>query len=577
LEKIKLSENAEKVAESRYFNEGEDWEKCIRRVSKEIASNEKNKDYYEEKFFDMIYNMKMLPGGRILRNTGRKKGNLLNCFVLPINDSIESIGQFISDALTIWSSGGGVGANFSKLRPKGDPILGKGGQSSGVVSFLQAIDAVSRTIESGGQRRAASLACLQISHPEIIDFINAKTTDGKLSNFNISVLINDEFLCAVENDKLWNLQFNGKIYKEVWARDLWKLILDNMINHAEPGLLYENNLMDNNSSYFEEIEATNPCGEIPLSKNSVCCLGSIVLTNFLDIDGNTKWDELKETIELSVRFLDDVLDVNCYIFDKIEDKAKDSRRIGLGILGLAEYMFAKKVRYGSEDSINEVSLLMEFIRDTSYEMGINLSIEKGSFKKFDSEKYLKSTFVRKLPKIIKDKIRKYGIRNVTYLTCPPTGTTSLLAETTSGIESLVFKSYKRNDRVGERVYIHPLYKKLLLSGDEIPDWFVDIDDLKPEDHLQIQKTLQKYVDSSISKTINFSNKINCSELSIVLLKFIRDLKGVTIYVNNSRDGQVYNKLSEEEAMDYILNEELKINDDLSEDDIKCGLCENKGG
>lgn len=567
-----LSKNAEEVAKARYFNEGENWETCTRRVSDAVANIEKDKDTYAAKFNEIIYNMDFIPGGRILRNAGRPKGSLLNCFHLHCGDSIEEIGTMMKDSLILWSEGGGCGVNMSSLRPKGDPILGKGGHSSGLVSFLTALDHISETIESGGQRRAAGLASVDVSHPEILDFIDAKSKHGIISHFNISVMVNDEFLEAVERDGDWNLKFKQKIYKTIKAREIWDKIVQNMIDHAEPGLLNTTNLYKNNSYYFSPVTGVNPCGEATLSPNSCCCLGSLVLPNFITGNINTNWQKLEKTIKLAIRFLDNVLDVNVYTLRKIAEKAHDERRIGLGIMGLGDYLFAKKIKYGSQESVIEVEKLMKFIRDVSYEASIEIAKEKGAFPKFDPVMYGKASFVRKLPVNLRMGIKNFGIRNVTLLTCAPTGTTSLLPECTSGVEPLIFKSYKRKDRVSERVYIHPKYKELLLSGEDIPDWYVDISDLKPSDHFEIQAIMQKYVDGSISKTANFKSGTTKDQLSNYLLEYIHDLKGCTVYVDKSRDGQVYNKLTEEEIFDHISKQTVGFS--LDEQDIEC-KCQKK--
>jgi len=307
-----------------------------------------------------------------------------------------------------------------------------------------------------------------------------------------------------------------------------------------------------------------------------CCdLGSLVLPNFITGSTNTNWQKLGNTIKTAIRFLDNVIDVNKYPLKELDIKAHNSRRIGLGIMGLAEYLFAKEARYGSEKALFEIERLMKFLRDVSYETGVELAIEKGAFPKFEPTLYGSSSFVRKLPPELRLSIKKNGIRNVTYLTAPPTGTTSLLPEVSSGIEPLIYKSYRRVDRVSERVYIHPKYKQLLLSGESVPDWFVDIGDLTAVDHFETQRMIQKYMDNSVSKTINLPAGTTYEELDKLLLEYIYDLKGCTVYVENSRMGQVYNRLSEAETMDYIVNSELEVKNDLTEEDAGCGLCEKK--
>jgi len=570
-----LSENAKKVAETRYFMEGEDWEACVNRVANEIAIPEGDKkNFYKDQFAEMIYNMDFIPAGRILRNSGRPRGSLLNCFVLPCEDSRSGIGDMLKYSLMLWGEGGGCGINFSSLRPKGALIKGVGGKSSGLISFIEAADVVAKTIESGGSRRAAALAAVDVNHPEIMDFIDAKMIQGKLSHFNISVIVNDDFIEAVESNKDWEFKFNQKSYGTVKARVIWDKILENMIKCAEPGLINWSNFSKNNSYYFAPVECTNPCGEIPLEPYGSCDLGSLVLPNFITGNVNTNWKKLENTIKLAVRFLDNVLDVNKYILKENEVAAHNSRRIGLGLMGLSEYLFSKELRYGSKQSVLEIEKLMRFIRDCAYSASIELAVEKGSFPKFDSVQYGKASFIRKLPANIRRDIKEKGSRFTTILTCPPTGTTSLIPEVTSGIEPLFSKGYIRKDRIGERIYIHPKFIEFVKNKQKIPEWFVDTNDLTPEDHFEVQSVIQKYIDNSVSKTINMPEGTTKDQLDKLLLEYIRDLKGVTIFVDKSRDDQIYNKLSNEEII-KIINKQIKNDNTLGEEDIKCknGTCE----
>lgn len=571
-----LSENSLKVAASRYFQEGEAWEQCVERCVKANIQNEmaltlSAREELAGNFYNMIYNQDFLPAGRILRNSGRKAGSMLNCYVLPIEDSIEDIGEFYKNSLILWSGGGGVGCNFSPLRPSGDKILGKGGESSGLVSFLEGSDFIAKKIESGGGRRAAGLALVEATHPEVIDFIDAKLEEGKITSYNISIGITNEFLEAVELDADWDLTFNHKIYTTIKARDLWNKILHNMIKCAEPGILNMTNLVKNNSYYFEKILATNPCGEIPLGANSVCCLGSLVLPNFIT-NVNTNWKKLETVIDLSVRFLDNVLDINKYTLKENDISAHSSRRIGLSVMGLSDYLFAKQLRYGSEKALNEIERLFKFIRDCAYQSSVKLAIEKSPFPKFESVPYGKASFIRKLPAQLRLDIKKNGIRNCTLLTCAPTGTTSLLTDFNSGIEPLYSKAYRRVDRVGERSYIHPLLVKHGLVDQ--PEWFVDSFDLKPQDHFETQCVIQKYIDASVSKTINLPESSTVEDLDKLMLEYAKDLKGVTVYRDKSRMPQILIPLTKEE-----IEIELKNIDNTTqykdEESVKCssGSCE----
>jgi len=574
--KVQLNDNAEKVATARYFMDEEDWETCTERVADTAALPEGDrKSKYKDLFHDMLYCQDFLCGGRILRNSRRSRGSLFNCYHLPIGDSIEEIGDFYRDALILWSEGGGVGCNFSPLRPKDDPILGKGGKSSGLVSWIEGANAIAQLIESGGARRAAAIGHVDISHPEILNFIDAKTVHGKLSHFNISVAVTDEFLEAVETDDLWEFKFKQKSYGKMKARLIWNKIVDNMIQYAEPGLLNWNNFSKNNSFYFEPVLGTNPCGETTLGPYGVCDLGSLVLPNFITGNVNTNWKKLETTIKLAIRFLDNIIDVNKYTLKQIDINAHNSRRIGLGILGVAEYLFAKKVRYGSDKANVELDRLMRFIRDAAYQASVELAIEKGSFPKFDPVQFGKASFVRKLPASLRMDIKRFGIRNTTIMALAPTGTISLLTDYTNGIEPLYSKAYLRHDRVSDRVYIHPKYEEFLKSGEPIPDWYVDSFDLTPKDHFEVQVIMQRYTDGSVSKTINLPKETTGEDLSKLLLEYIHDLKGVTVYRDGSRPGQILNKLTDNDVKEYMKKQDTVIERHMVEQDVECatGSCQ----
>lgn len=568
-----LTEDALTVAVRRYFlNKEEGWENCCKRSAKFAASAEvpEKRSYWEEKYMEMMYDSKFLPGGRILRNAGKLKGSVFNCFVLPVEDDIVSIGDLLKNALIIWSEGGGVGVNFSALRPGGAPLKTRGGESSGLVSFISVLDHAASIIKVGGQRRAACIAIVKSSHPEIEAFIDAKLKDDILSCFNISVSVDEDFLTAVEkgNGAKWDLKFGGKIYDSVDAKKLWQKIINNMINHGEPGLINERNLAKNNSYYYNPIISSNPCGEAPLGPNEACDLGSLVLPNFVK-QKNTDLAGLAETIETAVRFLDNIIDVNYYSLFDIENQVKQGRRIGLGTMGLADYLFKKELRYGSPKAIAEVERLYKFIRDKAYEVSIKLAIEKGVFPKFDKIAYGQASFIRKLPASLRKSIKDHGTRNVTLLTQAPTGTTSLVAGVTSGIEPLFCKAYKRKDNLGERVYIHSILKEL--GDNEIPEWFVDSYDLTPVDHFETQAAITRFTDGAVAKTINLSKETTVETLNDLLLEYIWDLKGVTVYRDGSRKGQVLIPLEKDKIKRYI----NKGSNSLMEEDVECasGTCD----
>jgi len=544
--------NEECIAESRYYQNGEDWKGLCERVSDAVCANEELevRQGYQTFIFGYLFNKQFVPAGRILRNAGKSKRNMLNCFVIPIGDSIESIASCIKGSLITWASGGGVGVNFSTLRPVGAEIHGKGGQSSGLVSFMQAMDAVSETIESGGSRRSATIAIISVDHPEVEEFIDSKLKHEKLKNFNISVAINNQFLEAVERDGDWDLKFGVKVYKTVKARALWKKILNNVVKSAEPGILNYSKLTKDNSYYFNPIIATNPCGELPLPAYGSCDLGSLVLPKFVT-GGDTNWDLMRDVVHHGVRFLDNVIDLTTFPIPQMREVAEQGRRIGLGVMGLADYLFQKQLRYGSPEAIEQIEKLFAFIRDEAYKASIELAKEKGPFPRFNPVDYGKASFIRKLPAGIRRDIKKFGIRNVSLLTCPPTGTTSMLAGTSSGIEPLFSKAHTRKDRIGERVIIHPMYEKFLKSEEPVPGWFVDAHDLTPEQHFETQAIIQRYVDGAISKTINLPAGTTVSQVEGWMQEYAYDLKGVTMYVDQSRSEQVLYPMSEQEAKKYL--------------------------
>ena len=571
-----LSESAKKVVAERYFMDGEtQWGELAVRVGRAVAECEDKsiKEKWGEEFTSQIQSQKFIPAGRILRNSGRLRGSLFNCYHLPIGDSIDEIGDCASNALKLWADGGGVGINFSTLRPEGAGIKGAGGESSGLVSFMQAIDGLAACIESGGGRRAASLGSCDVSHPEIGKFIDAKLVDGSISYFNISVNITKAFLESVLAGSPWPLTFRGKVYETIDARELWFKILSNMVRCGEPGVLVWDNLIKNNSFYFAAISGVNPCGETCLAPYDVCDLGSLVLPNFVDSSGRTKWQELEHTTATAIRFLDNVIDINKYRLEPNKRMAYNGRRVGLGVMGLAEYLFSKEVRYGSKAALSETAELLKVVRDQAYRTSIELAKEKGVFPAYDKIQYHKASFVRKLPTSIRRSITDHGIRNVTLLALAPTGTISLIPEVTGGIEPLFAKAYVRRDRVSTRVYVHPAVHHALESEDGLGSSIVDCMDLTPIDHLEMQAVCQRFVDGAVSKTINVPSNFTAEDLSPILFEYLYDIKGVTVYRDGSRSGQVLTPISMEEAKEYVKNK-VEISSPDSES-VVCatGACE----
>jgi len=547
---VKLSGQAYKVAKERYFSPDEDsWGQLSERVGKAIAKAEKeeNIEKYEKEFTEIIGNQLFIPAGRILRNAGFERG-LLNCFSLGMDDNIESISKTIGDSMIVAKYGGGAGISFSSLRPKNSILRRHGGVSSGLVSFMKVFGCANGVIETGGERRAALLAMLDISHPDIEEFLTSKHNLNELNNFNISVAVNNKFLKAVKNRREWTLSFRGKEYKKIDAYGLWCKIINSAIKYAEPGILNVDYIREyNNSEYFSQFNSVNPCGEIPLERSASCCLGSLVLPNFAT-EKTVRWKELGKAIGLAIRFLDNVLTLNHYPLKEIEEVSQKSRRIGLGVTGLADMLLHFGLKYGSDESLAFIEKLFKFIRDTAYSTSIELAKEKGTFPAY-SDKYLDNPFIKDLPVKIERNIEKFGIRNVAMLTCPPVGSTSLLTPYSSGIEPIFSKAYWRSDKINaKRAFFHPFLKKL---GGELPDYFVDSHNLTMEEHLLVQATITQYIDNAVSKTINISKNASFDEISEKLLHYVPRLKGVTIYVDGSRGEQVLTPMTNEEIKKYL--------------------------
>lgn len=553
---IKLSEQAHKVAKERYFSSDEDsWEQLANRVGSAIAEAEKeeNKEKYKTEFTEIIGNQLFIPAGRILRGAGFGR-NLINCVSLPIGDSIQEIGNTIKNSLIVSSEGGGIGIDFSPIRPKGSPIHGKGGIASGVIGWIRILDTANGVIETGGSRRGALLSVLNIDHPEIEEFLDAKAKDKTLSNFNISVGITNSFINAVKNDSDWNLHFQGRHYKTIKAKDLWFKLVNSMIKHAEPGILNLDNIRHfHNAEYFAQYSSPNACSEQILEKFGVCVLGSLVLPNFVT-EKTMRWKELKKVIKLAIRFLDNTIDITKYPILENKIAAENSRKVGLGIIGLGDLFLHFGIKYGSDESVYFIEKLFKFIRDCSYEASIELAEERGTFSAYDY-RYLDNVFIKSLPIRLKKRLEGVGIRNCCVVSGQPTGTTALLCDYSSGIEPIFSKAHWRNDKIGKRPYIHNILKKY--KG-VVPDFFVDAHDLTAEQHLLILATVQQYIDSAVSKTINFPHYVTTLDVSNILLKYVTDLKGVTIYVDGSRGEQVLTPMTDEEIKQFINDSEEEI-------------------
>ncbi|MBH67037.1 MAG: ribonucleoside-diphosphate reductase, adenosylcobalamin-dependent [Rhodospirillaceae bacterium] len=525
------------------------------RVARYLAETEKNPAYWETQFYQALEGFKFLPAGRIISGAGTGRAvTLFNCFVMgDIPDDIAGIFLALKEAALTMQQGGGIGYNFSTLRPKGAPVIGVGADASGPLSFMDVWDSMCRTIKSAGSRRGAMMATLRCDHPDIEQFIEAKRDPTRLRMFNLSILITDAFMKAVVDDLDWNLVFAGKIYETVSAKDLWNKIMDSTYEVAEPGVIFIDRInKSNNLAYCESISATNPCGEQPLPPYGACLLGSINLAKLVEKpfqpDAMIDLSTLTNLTRVAVRMLDNVIDVSRFPLKEQKDEAEKKRRLGLGVTGLADALIMCGARYGSQKAIRLTEKWMESIRDTAYRSSILLAKEKGTFPLYDWEAFSKGDNIIKLPKDIKTDLEKFGIRNALLTSIAPTGTISLLADNiSSGIEPVFAFRYNRkvlqqdgSQKVEEvSDYAYRVFCKLNGEEQDLPKAFVDAQTLQPEDHLVMQATMQKYIDSSISKTINCPEDISFEMFKDVYQSaYDQGCKGCTTYRPNRITGAV---------------------------------------
>lgn len=557
-------------------------EQMMQRVAAGIAAVEATPELrkeWTEKFRWLLEDWKFVPGGRILTGAGTDQElTFYNCYVIASpHDSRAGILETLRQMTEIMSRGGGVGINISSLRPRHAYVKGVNGRSSGAVSWGALYSFVTGLIEQGGSRRGALMLILNDWHPDVFDFINSKRTAGQITNANISVGVSDKLMEAIKADGDWQLMFpdtsdpdydelwDGDIdtwaaagrklihYRKVKARELWNAIIESAWASAEPGVWFrERSNKMANSWYFNPLISTNPCGEQPLGAFSVCNLGAINLARFYDADKHdVDWQNLGQTVQYAVRFLDNVIDSTPYFFKENETVQMGERRIGLGTMGIAELMIRLGVRYGSDESVDFIDKLYGFITTTAYETSVELAQQKGPFPQFEVEKFLESGFMQAMPRRIQDAVREKGIRNVTLLTQAPTGTTGTMVNTSTGVEPFFSWVYYRKSRLGlheEKVPIVQEWQQAHPDEPELPDFFVTAMDLSPEDHVRVQAAFQRWIDSAISKTCNVPNEYTVEQVG-KLYEYMYDLgcKGGTIYRDGSRDEQVLMLKGDERA------------------------------
>lgn len=536
---------SETIFKDRYaLTPEESWEEACSRVAKQmsLAETPDKMKLYEQKFQEVLQANLFAPGGRIWYNSGRNNPQLLNCFVLNNQlDSKEGWGGISREMIITSMTGGGCGIDFSDVRPEGAIINGQKGSCPGPLSLMELLDGNAKPVRAGGQRRVALMFSLDLDHPDIELFLDAKLQKGKLTHANVSVRSKktSEFIKAVKEDLDWELSWKGQYKKTIRARDLWNKIVENAHKSAEPGFLnWELVSNESNIWYIEELATTNPCGEIAMSPYDACCLGHIVLHRFVKSDGSVNMELLGETVRTGVRFLDNVLSVNSYPLPEMKAKSAQLRRIGLGVTGLADMLALMNLRYGSDEATKFVDKLMRFISKNAYEASVMLAVEKGSFPAFNAEKHLESGYMKRMTPKVRSLVKEHGIRNCTLLTIAPVGTMSIVSgNCSSGVESMFAPAYERRFwKEGKRaveLVLHPLFQKFMDEGRSV-EHFVGSHDLTVREHLEMQKTVQKHIDSAVSKTINMPESYTVDDMSEIWLEYLPYVKGTTFYRENSR-------------------------------------------
>ncbi|HXJ99332.1 MAG TPA: adenosylcobalamin-dependent ribonucleoside-diphosphate reductase [Gelidibacter sp.] len=560
-----LTENAIQILEDRYFLKDkhghivEDSIELFKRVAKSVSlcENEKS-EFYEKQFYELLSGLYFLPNSPTLMNAGCKDGQLSACFVLPVEDSLESIFTTLKNTALIHQSGGGTGFNFSKLRPKDDMVSSTSGTSSGPVAFMKIYDAATEYVKQGGKRRGANMGILNVDHPDIIEFIHSKSTKKVIENFNISVGISDAFMEAVINDSDWQLiNPRTKVVDTVLrAKSLWEMIITQAWETGDPGLIFLDTINDHNQTpEIGTISSTNPCGEVPLLDYESCNLGSINLSKMVVLKNElytVDWKKLSETIHLAIRFLDNIITINHYLLPEIKDITTSNRKIGLGVMGWAELLILLEIPYASEKALSLGEKLMQFIKRESYKASSNLALEKGCFPNWKKSIHYPDQ----------------KMRNATCNSIAPTGTISVIGNTSYSIEPLFALAYKRIGILGgktqtevNRHFVHKM-KTLGLWSSEVEEEIVKTGSIKNikyipaslkelfqtsleipwQYHLKHQKVFQESTDNAVSKTINLPENASIQEVSeIFILAWQYKLKGITIYRYGSKENQVLQK------------------------------------
>ncbi len=597
-ESLNLSENAVKVLEKRYLKRDKDGncierpEDMFRRVADTIAAgdlkfgkSEANVKKLSDRFYKAITSRYFMPNSPTLMNAGRELGQLAACFVLPVEDSLEGIFETVKNTALIHKSGGGTGFSFARLRPKNSVVKSTMGVSSGPVSFMEVFNAATEAVKQGGTRRGANMGILRVDHPDIIDFINCKSDNNKLNNFNISVAITDKFMEAYLNGTDYDLinPQTKEVVGRMNAKEVFDLIVDGAWRNGEPGIVFIDKMnADNPTPLVGAIESTNPCGEVPLLPYEACNLGSINLGLMMKETSNgweVDWDLLAETTKTAMRFLDNVIAVNNYPLPQISEMVQNNRKIGLGVMGWADMLMKMGISYNSEEGTKLAGQVMEFIDYVSKKESIEMAKERGSFNNFkgsiyDSDNYLFNKYKGKSAGKISDEqwaeidadIKKYGLRNATTTCIAPTGTISMIASASGGVEPLFGLVFSRLIMDGtEMLEVNPIFKDYMVShglyseemmskiakegtiahidgvSQNVKDIFATAHDVTPYWHVKMQAAFQLHTDNAVSKTVNFVESATREDIKeAYILAYKNNLKGITVYRNNSRQFQPMN-------------------------------------
>ena len=633
IEDVCLSENAIKVLEKRYLKRDKDGnctEKpadMFRRVARAIAegdlkfgASQSDVDKLAERFYRAITSRYFMPNSPTLMNAGRELGQLAACFVLPVEDSLEGIFETVKNTALIHKSGGGTGFSFSKLRPRNSVVRSTMGVSSGPVSFMEVFNAATEAVKQGGTRRGANMGILRVDHPDILDFIECKSDNNKLNNFNISVAITDKFMDAYiagTDYELINPQ-NGEVAGKMSAKKVFDMIVDGAWRNGEPGIVFIDKMnADNPTPHVGQIESTNPCGEVPLLSYEACNLGSINLglmlketSTGLEVD----WDLLADTTRTAIRFLDNVIAVNNYPLPQINEMVTNNRKIGLGVMGWADMLMKLGLSYNSEEGTKLAGQVMEFIDYVSKCESIELSKERGRFNNFvgsiyDGKNFLYNKYQGKSAGKISDsqwkeldeQIKQFGIRNATTTCIAPTGTISMIASASGGVEPLFGLVFSRLIMDGtEMLEINPIFKDYMVSrglyseelmqqiakegsvahvagvSDEIKHIFATAHDVSPFWHVKMQAAFQLHTDNAVSKTVNFEEHATRKDIEeAYVLAYENNLKGITVYRNNSRQFQPMN-LDDKKKTEEKVEEVIEVVSEEPTGEIKTVTCPECG-